>query len=93
MEATDRRPSKKFIDRSKNVHFKVVQTTEGLFNLYKSDDKEKWKLERKGLSLLEVMEVQSAIVNSNLLNYINFMSVVSKKPKDAKTVKKTRKVD
>ena len=92
MELCDRRPSKNFTDRSKNIHFRVVATSNGLFNLYESKDKEKWKLNRKGLTLLEVMEVQSATVNSNLLNYINFLSIL-KGNKEEKPPKKNRKMD
>jgi hypothetical protein len=92
MELCDRRPSKRFTDRSKNIHFKVVQTKEGLFNLYESNDKEKWKLSKKALTILEVMEAQAATVNSNLLNYINFLSIIKGK-KDEKPIKKNRKMD
>jgi hypothetical protein len=34
MEKSDRRPFKRFLDRSNNIHFKVVSTNNGLFNLY-----------------------------------------------------------
>ena len=91
MEQCDRRPIKRFLDRSKNIHFKVVPSN-GLFNLYKSTDGTSWKLDRKGLSLLEIMEVQEATINSNLLNYVNLWSILKRKPNE-KTIKKNRKMD
>lgn len=92
MDLCDRRPSKGFTDRSKNIHFKVKQVANGLFDLYESADKQKWTLNKKGLTILEVMEVQTATVNSNLLNYINFLSILKGK-KDEKPIKKNRKMD
>ena len=92
MELCDRRPSKRFLDRSKNIHFKAVGTSNGLFNLYESRDGQKWKLNRRGLTLLELMEAQTATVNSNILNYVNFLSILKRKPDD-KSSKKNRKMD
>lgn len=81
MELCDRKPVKEFLDRSKKLYFKVVQTDNGLFNLYESRDKEKWNVSRKNLTLNEVMEIQSVSVNSNILNYINFLSIIKGKDK------------
>jgi hypothetical protein len=92
MEKSDRRPFKRFLDRSNNIHFKVVSTNNGLFNLYESKDNITWKLSKKGQTLLEIMEIQTSIVNSNLLNYINFLSILKRKPNE-KAVKRNRKMD
>jgi hypothetical protein len=87
MDLCDRRPSKGFTDRSKNIHFKAKQVANGLFNLYESKDKQKWTLCKKGVTILEVMEAQAATVNGNLLNYINFLSILKGKNNE-KTPKK-----
>jgi predicted N-acyltransferase len=92
MEKADRRPSKLITDRSNKVKFKVTPTANGLFNLYQSAGENKWKLLKKGITVLEVMEHQSNIVNNNVLNYINFLSIL-KQNKNEKALKRNRKVD
>lgn len=57
-------------------YFKVEQSNSGLFDLYQSHDKKVWVPIQVGLTLQEVMEVQVRITNSNILNYINFISIL-----------------
>jgi hypothetical protein len=78
MEQCDSKPVKYFTDRSKGIHFKIVQTKEG-FNLYESKDKNRWRLKDRNLSLLEVMTLQGKLVDSNLMNYINLLSIIKNK--------------
>jgi hypothetical protein len=78
MEQCDSKPVKYFTDRSKGIHFKIVQTKEG-FNLYESADKNRWRLKDRNLSLLEVMTLQGKLVDSNLMNYINLLSIIKNK--------------
>jgi hypothetical protein len=78
MEQCDSKPVKFFTDRSKGIHFKIVQTKEG-FNLYESKDKNRWKLRDRNLTLLEVMTMQGQLVDSNVMNYINLLGIIQNK--------------
>jgi len=78
MEQCDSKPAKYFTDRSKGIHFKIVQTKQG-FNLYESKDKNRWKIRDRNLTLLEVMTMQGKLVDSNLMNYINLLGVIQNK--------------
>jgi len=57
-------------------YFKVEQSNSGLFDLYQSHDKTVWKPIQVGLTLQEVMELQVKITNSNILNYLNLISIL-----------------
>lgn len=57
-------------------HFKVEQSDSGLFDLYQSHDKTVWEPIQVGLTLQEIMELQVRITNSNILNYLNFISIL-----------------
>lgn len=57
-------------------YFKVEQSNSGLFDLYQSHDKTVWEPIQVGLTLQEVMELQVRITNSNILNYLNFVSIL-----------------
>jgi hypothetical protein len=57
-------------------YFKVEQSDSGLFNLYQSHDKKLWVPVEMELTLQEVMNVQLRITNSNILNYLNFISIL-----------------
>lgn len=57
-------------------YFKVEQSESGLFDLYQSHDKKVWVPIQVGLTLQETMELQVRITNSNILNYINFISIL-----------------
>jgi hypothetical protein len=57
-------------------YFKVDQSDSGLFDLYQSHDKKVWVPIQVGLTLQETMELQVRITNSNILNYMNFISIL-----------------
>jgi len=57
-------------------YFKVEQSNSGLFDLYQSHDKTVWEPIQVGLTLQEVMELQVRITNSNILNYLNLISIL-----------------
>jgi hypothetical protein len=57
-------------------YFKVEQSESGLFDLYQSHDKKVWVPIQVGLTLQKVMELQVNITNSNILNYLNFISIL-----------------
>jgi hypothetical protein len=57
-------------------YFKVEQSESGLFDLYQSHDKKVWVPIQVGLTLQETMELQVRITNSNILNYMNFISIL-----------------
>ena len=57
-------------------YFKVEQSDSGLFDLYQSHDKTVWEPIQVGLTLQEVMELQVKTTNSNILNYLNFISIL-----------------
>jgi hypothetical protein len=78
MEQCDSKPVKYFTDRSKGIHFKIVQTKEG-FNLYESKDKNRWRIRERNLSLLEVITMQGQLVDSNVMNYINLLGIIQNK--------------
>ena len=78
MEQCDSKPVKFFTDRSKGIHFKIVQNKSG-FNLYESKDKNRWKLRDRDLTLLEVMTMQGQLVDSNVMNYINLLGIIQNK--------------
>jgi hypothetical protein len=78
MEQCDSKPVKYFTDRSKGIHFKIVQTKEG-FNLYESKDKNRWRIRERNLSLLEVITIQGQLVDSNVMNYINLLGIIQNK--------------
>ena len=57
-------------------YFKVEQSDSGLFDLYQSHDKTVWEPIQVGLTLQEIMELQVRITNSNILNYLNLISIL-----------------
>ena len=57
-------------------YFKVEQSDSRLFDLYQSHDKTVWEPIQVGLTLQEIMELQVRITNSNILNYLNFVSIL-----------------
>ena len=57
-------------------YFKVEHSDSGLFDLYQSHDKTVWEPIQVGLTLQEIMELQVRITNSNILNYLNFVSIL-----------------
>jgi hypothetical protein len=81
MDTSDRRPRKKvnrLTDKAKGIYFKVVQTGSG-FNLYESKDKINWELRDRNLTLDQVMQIETNIFNSNILNHLNFLSILRRR--------------
>lgn len=63
-------------DKPVGGFFRVQQDGQGTFTLQQSHDKISWVTIQEELNLQQVMELQSRITNSNILNHLNFLSIL-----------------
>ena len=77
MSTNSNEPVRRFKDASKKISFKIDSNTNGKFDIYQCPDGQQiWKLVKSNQTLTQVMKFQESVVNDNILNYYNFLSII-----------------
>ncbi len=63
----------KFFDHKNKLRFKVTTSKKGL-NLMSSIDGKKWKTEKEGITLEEIMKLKEEIINNNFEHLFGIIS-------------------